>query len=109
MRDWNTLEDRILVAARDHLGQTATYTPASTGTPQTVRVIYDRRSILLNAIGEVGVREQMVEIQARSADLSPSPIVGDAFVVGGQTWRVVDAPQADGQGGIVIKLGTESV
>ena len=94
----------MLVATRDHLGQTVTYTPASTGIAQTLRAIYDRRSVLLNAFGDVGVREQMCEVQYRAADFVPAPIVGDVVTIGGQTFRVAQPPQPDGQGGAIITI-----
>ena len=104
MRDWTDYDDRMLRAGRDHLGQTLTYTPASTGIAQTLRAVYDRRSVLLYAVGDVGVREQMCEIQIRAADFVPAPIVGDRIAIGGQTFRITQPPQADGEGGAVITI-----
>ncbi len=109
MRDWSTYEDRMLVAGRQHLGQTVVYTPVSTGVAQTLRAVYDRRSVLLNSVGEVGVREQMCEMQYRAADFSPSPVVNDSITIGGQTFRVSQPPQADGQGGAVVMLATAAL
>ena len=109
MRDWNEYEDRVLVASRNILGQALTYTPASTGIAQTLRAIYDRRSILLNAFGDVGVREQMCEIQIRAADFVPAPIVDDLITIGGQDFRVMQPPQQDGQGGSIVTIGTATL
>jgi hypothetical protein len=86
VRDWTDYDDRMLRAA------------------QTLRAVYDRRSVLLNAVGDVGVREQMCEIQIRAADFVPAPIVGDRIAIGGQTFRITQPPQADGEGGAVITI-----
>ena len=99
----------MLRAGRDSLGQPVTYRPASTGTPQMLRAIFSRRSIDLSPVGDVGVREQVCELRYRAADFSPAPVVGDTIVVAGQTFRVAQPPQADGEGGAILQLSTESV
>lgn len=104
MLDWNTIEDRMMSAARDHLGQTATYTPAATGIAESVRMVYHRRSVRADAIGEIGLRMQTVEVFCRAADLSQVPAVNDKIAIGGQSWRVAGVPQSDGQAGLVISL-----
>lgn len=91
-------------AARDSLGQTATYTPAATGVAESVRMVYHRRSVRLDSIGEVGTRMQSVEVFARLGDLSQVPAVDDLVTIGGQDWRVSGVPQADGQNGLIISL-----
>ena len=99
----------MLTAGRDHLGQTVTYTPASTGIAQTLRAVYTRASIDLSSVGDVGVREQLCELEYVAADFSPAPIVGDTVTVGGQTFVVASPPQAQGQGGAIISLATKSL
>lgn len=79
------------------LGQDATYTPAGGGASSTVRGLFLQP--FQNILGVVGGSEP--SIACMQADV-PTIKGGALFVIGGVTFKVKPAPEADPVAGLVL-------
>lgn len=99
-----TLENRMVAIGRASvLGQDATYTPAATGTPASIRAVLNREYI--ETLGEsgdpIGVATSICTVYA--SDLAAAPRKGDAVTVGNANWLVGEVI-ADGQSAYRLRL-----
>lgn len=96
MLSWGDLENRMVTTIRTGpLGQTATYTPASTGVAETIRAVYDLGHI--DSLTETGdtASTSFAELRVRVGDVSVTPVRGDTVTVGGVTYTVGDVQHED--------------
>lgn len=92
---WQGALTNMTAVVRDAFGRTVTYTPASTGTPETITAILDTRWMELAGAGDAPQSAQVTTLTVRTPDLSVYPAQGDTLTVGGVSYRVEDV-QADG-------------
>lgn len=98
-RDAVAAMDAVLV---DNLGEPTSYTPAATGSPVSVRGIFDAAYVRVD-VGQAGVSSAGPAVFYRLADLPVDPDDESQVGIAGVTYSVDDV-QKDGQGGVRLIL-----
>lgn len=93
----------VAIGRTSVLGQDATYTPALTGTPASIRAVLNREYI--ETLGETGVPTGVATalLTVYASDLAAAPRKGDAVTVGGADWTVGEVIM-DGQSAYRLRL-----
>ncbi|MDP1628855.1 hypothetical protein [Parvibaculum sp.] len=110
MTSFRGLADLVLVAANEHLGEDATYTPlksAPATAPFAVRGPFDEAAEIVEMGNEAPVSGTMPVLGVRLADFAVEPAQGDRVTVLGALYEVWDT-RPDGQGGMKLLLKRKS-
>lgn len=87
---WDDMADVVNVAVRNTFGQAVTYTPQSTGVPESIVAPFD------NAYDDVQIEGGTTQVatrpvlELRLADLSVAPAADDAVTVDGVDYEVTE-------------------
>lgn len=84
-------------------GQPATYTPQSTGVPESLTAIYDAAAVTVDVQGEAPVTSLRPVLRVTGSSLSVAPAIGDVVTVGGHAHEVRDV-QPDSSGSYRLLL-----
>lgn len=88
----NGLADLAIRAVRDTFGEAVSYTPASTGVPESIVAPFDDLPVDLTLQGlSVEDSASGPKLDVRVADLSVAPARGDTCTIRGVDFEVVEA------------------
>lgn len=98
----DSLTAAVSTAVRNVWGQPVTYTPASTGVPESITAVLDVRWMELAGAGEASQSAQVTTLSVRSDDLTVYPAQGDTLTTGGVNYRVDDVQTDNGDMPLLI-------
>lgn len=89
---WGTLAAVATGTVRDTMRETAlsSYTPSSTGVPESIPVIYERAHEVFETDGEQAFSARLPMIDIVLSDLTVAPLQDDLVTVGAIDYRVTD-------------------
>lgn len=88
-------------ACRDTFGSTVTYTPASSGTPETIAGVFNAKTLVVE--DGLAVLVDQPTLGVKLADFSDEPRVGDTCVVNAVSYKVGHVDK-DGEGMATLNL-----
>jgi hypothetical protein len=100
---WTDLAGRIQTAGQTLFGETVTFTPAATSTPETVTGIFDAEHDYQEIAGDSVIETSRPRLIVREAALSAPPVRTDAITVRSTNYTVIEV-MPDGQGDIELVL-----
>lgn len=103
MMGWTETVSRIQTAGQNTFGETVVFTPASTGTPETVTGIFDAEHHYQEVMGDAVIETSRPRLIVRLAALSEAPLRTDAITVRSTNYTVIEV-MPDGQGDIELVL-----
>ena len=102
-RSWRDIADTVNQTVVKTYGETVTYTPIATGTPETVVLHFEASHHSFDFEDGISRSTDKPHAFCRVADLSAHPEPGDTIVAQGKTYRV-EVGEVDGYGAVKLWL-----
>ena len=98
---WLEMAAKIQTAGQTVFGESVTFTPSSTSTPETVTGIFDAEAVVQEPVGDVMIETTKPMVTLKIASLSGSPVRGDTIAIRSINYKVLEL-QPDGHGDLVV-------